>query len=626
MAKTKKKNDVETIKFDTEVDKIMKLVIHSLYTNKDIFLRELISNSSDACDKLKFLAITKPELIKDDPDFKITISVDEEKRTLTITDNGIGMNRQDLIDNIGTIASSGTQRFLDQMTGNKETDIQLIGQFGVGFYAVFMVADNVTVTSRKAGEKEGWKWQSKGDSNFTIEREEKAQRGTSITLHLKEGEDGYLDRFRIQHIVTTYSDHIPIPVEFQSKDNKEILNRSSAIWMRPKSKITEEQNNEFYKHVSHQPDKPWLTLHNRNEGTIEFTNLLYVPSKQPFDLFHPDRMCRVKLYVKRVFITDENVKLIPAYLRFLRGIVDSEDLPLNISRETLQHNHMIEKINKTLTKKAINELKKKLENDRDSYEEFWNNFGAVLKEGLCEALPEDEKEKLLEICLFRSALHGKLVTLDEYIAACKENQKDIFIFSGEDPEKAKNSPQLEGFLKEGIDVLILSDTVDNFWLNVQPEFRKKEIKSVTRSDIKMDELTGKKKDDESTKKDEKKSDELIDFFKATLDSVVKDVKASTKLVDSPVCLSVSEGAMDIKMERYLIEQKQLAMPSAKILEINTNHPILKKIAKDIKNDDKSEVGDLVRLLFDQACVQEGEPVPDVGEFAKRMNYFLSKKN
>jgi molecular chaperone HtpG len=622
MTKNTKSSKEEHIKFGAEVGKILQLMIHSLYANKEIFLRELVSNASDACDKLRYLSVTSPELSKSDTDYKIRITVDEEKRTLTITDNGIGMNKADLMDNIGTIAKSGTQGFLSKLTGDSTKDLQLIGQFGVGFYSGFMVAQEMEIITRKAGEKEVWQWRSKGDGEYIINEAEESEfsRGTSIIVHLKTGEDEFLDKFRIRHIVKTYSDHIAFPIEFISSEGEsEILNSASAIWMRPKSEITQEQYNEFYKQVAHLPDSPWAIIHNKNEGMVEYTNLLYIPSSKPFDLFNPDRKSKIKLYVKRVYIGADGIDLAPAYLRFLHGVVDSEDLPLNISRETLQHNHSLEKIRKSITKKVINELKGKIDSDRASYLEFWNNFGSVVKEGLCESLPAEEKEKLLEVCLFKSALHDKFISLAEYIANMKEGQENIFYLSGDSHEKAKNSPQLEGFIKHGIDVLLFTDTVDDFWVNVMHSFKEKEMKSVTRSGIELD-----KNDTQPETHNKEEELEVIKYFKDTLGGLIMDAKISGKLVDSPACLTVAEGAMDIRMERYLKDQKQLNTSFTKILEINFNHPIVQKIRQEMTKDNKSLAEELVRILFDQACIIEGEPINDMSSFAKRMNNLLAK--
>ncbi|AIL65611.1 Chaperone protein HtpG [Rickettsiales bacterium Ac37b] len=624
----------ETRKFDAEVGKILHLVIHSLYTNKDIFLRELISNASDACDKLRYLSVTNSALLTGDTELKITISVDEQNRTLTIADNGIGMNKEDLIENLGTIAKSGTQNFINQLTGNDKKDLQLIGQFGVGFYSAFMVAEEVTCITRKAGETQGWMWKSQGEGEFEISSiDGEVSRGTTIHLRLRAGEDEYLDKFRIRHIVGTYSDHISFPVELKEEnDQTSVLNKASALWTRPKSEVSEEQYQEFYKHVSHAPDQPWMILHNHNEGTIQYTNLLFVPTNKPFDLFNPERKCRVKLYVKRIFITEDNVNIVPAYLRFLRGVVDSEDLPLNVSRETLQHNNVLEKIRKSIIKRVLNELQKKMDNDRENYLEFWQNFGAVLKEGLCEGIDE-YRENILSSCLFKSALTGNLISIDEYINNMKEGQEHIYYYlTGDDNSDNKQSlPQLEGFVKRGIDVLLLSDNVDDFWVNVTYKYKEKEFKSITRADLDLNKIKTDIEEDKSqnneTAINEDEQKHLTTYFKDILGEAIKEAKISQKLVDSPVCLTVSEGSMDIRMEKFLLEQKQLKFASAKILEINPKNPIIVNISHDLNkthNQGSDMSKELVNLLYDQACIIEGENVKDTAAFCKRLNLLLQK--
>jgi molecular chaperone HtpG len=621
----------EKNKFDAEIGKVLQLMIHSIYTNKEIFMRELISNSSDACDKLRYLGQTDSNLLADDSEFKIYIKVNKETKTISIRDNGIGMNKQDLKENLGTIAKSGTQNFLSNLTGDNKKDNMLIGQFGVGFYSAFMVADQITVTSRKAGEDKIYLWSSDGNGEYTVsDIDSDFSRGTEVLLHIKDSEESFLDHFRLKHIVKNYSDHIAVPIYFTDDDgvaNK--VNSSSALWMRSKSDIEPEQYKEFYKNVSFSPDDPWVIMHNKNEGVVEFTNLLFIPSTKTFDLFHPDRRCRVKLYIKRVFITDENIDIVPQYLRFLRGVIDSEDLPLNISRETLQHNSTIEKIKNSVTKKVLSELKKKKDENLEEYLGFWSNFGGVLKEGLCEVT--SDHEKLLEVCVFRSALHDKMISFDEYLENCQGEDKTIYYLSGEDADKLKNSPQIEGFLSKGIDVLLFTDTVDDFWVNVNGRYKDSQIKSVTRADINLDEAN-EAQNNETTKDDLAENDDfsnekLISYFKQSLGSLVKDVKISKKLTLSPACLAVGEGAMDIRMERFLIEQKQLSAAASKILEVNPNHKIVKKIVSQIDSQDcEEENKQLVHLLFDQACVIEGQPVEDAGAFAKRLNYFLEKVN
>jgi molecular chaperone HtpG len=614
----------EVKKFDTEVGKILQLMIHSLYTNKEIFIRELISNASDACDKLRYLSQSDESLIKDDPELKIWVSIDKEAGLLKIRDNGIGMNKEDLIENLGTIARSGTQHFVDQLSGDDKKDNMLIGQFGVGFYSSYMVSDKVDVITKKAGEKEAFLWSSKGEGEYSI-KDTKAdfERGTEITLHIKESEDAYLDHFKVKHIIKSYSDHIEAPIYFIDAETKhEIkLNSSSALWTRSKSEITDEQYQEFYKTVSYAADEPWITMHNKNEGVVEFTNLLFVPTNQTFDLFHPDRKRRVKLYIKRVFISDENIDIVPHYLRFIRGVVDSEDLPLNISRETLQHNSTIEKIKTALTKRTLNELLKKQKDDRETYGNFWNNFGPVIKEGLCEAMVDHEK--ILDTCLFKSALHHKDLTLAEYIENFKPDQKIIYYLSGEDAGKLKNSPQIEGFLQKGIDVLLFTDSVDDFWVQNVGKYKDFEIKSVTRADIEIDSVENKKED--KKKKSSDKMGDLIGFFKETLGDLVKDVKISKKLTSSPSCLAIAEGAMDMRMERYLVEQKQLGSISAKILELNPDHQIIKRIEANLGDKElKEDNTRLALMLFDQACIIEGEPIRDPSNFCKQVNDFIER--
>ena len=618
---------LEKRKFDAEIGKVLNLMIHSLYTNKEIFMRELISNSSDACDKLRYLSQTDNNLLDGNGDFKIVVSIDKEAQTITVRDTGIGMNRDDLNENLGTIARSGTQRFIDQLSGDNKKDSHLIGQFGVGFYSSFMIADQITVTSRKAGEDKVCIWHSDGQGEYTVsDTDREFTRGTEVVLHVKADEESFVDHFRIKHIIKSYSDHIAVPIYFVDQNGHENqVNSSSAIWTRSKSEISDEQYKEFYKSVSHAPDDPWLTIHNRNEGVVDFTNLLFIPSSKTFDLFHPDRKCRVKLYIKRVFIGDENIDLIPQYLRFLRGVVDSDDLPLNVSRETLQHNATIDKIKKSITKKVLSELKKQKETNFDKYQEFWNNFGGALKEGLCEVT--SDHEKLLEVCIFRSALHDKMISLDDYLASCESEDKTIYYLSGDNPEKLRNNPQIEGFLSKNIDVLLFTDTVDDFWVNVNGQYKEVEIKSVTRSDIDLSNSAGASQEQASEKSIEEDHVALVKYFKESLGNLVKDVTISKKLASSPACLAVADGSMDIRMERYLIEQKQLGSASAKILEINPNHHIIKKISQEIDDKSKDRQNknkELVHLLYDQACIIEGEPVYDVSAFSKRFNSLLEK--
>jgi len=612
---------IEKRKFDAEIGKVLHLMIHSLYTNKDIFLRELISNSSDAFDKLRFES-AKNDQLSAGSQTKIVISTDKNLGILKIRDFGIGMNKQDLIENLGTIARSGTQKFLEKLTGDSKKDIDLIGQFGVGFYSSFMVADEVIVKSRKAGEDKVWCWQSNGEGEFSVFEvpDSDFPCGSEISLRLKEGEQEYLDRFRIGHIVKTYSEHISLPVEFHEEGKEsEVLNSSRALWNRPKSEITEDAYNDFYKQISYMPDGPWMTLHNKNEGAVEYTNLLFVPSSKTYDLFNPERKRSVKLYIKKIFINDEGVDLIPHYLRFLRGVVDSQDLPLNISRETLQHNKVLEKIKSAITKKVLSELTKRLEANKDDYLGFWSNFGAVLKEGLCEY--GTDHESILDVSLFKSIKLNKYITLKEYIEGMQDKQEDIYYISGNDEESLKHHPQIEGFISKGIDVLLFIDTVDSFWVNVVHTYKEKNIKSVTRADI---DLVIDKNQEQISKDNATNDEAVIAYFKEELKDLAKDVKISKKLTESPVCLAIAEGAMDMRMERFLAEQKQLKMPSAKILEININHHIISSIAKKLANGGGDEhTSRLVKLLFDQACILEGEPVQNAVEFSRRMNEILN---
>lgn len=625
--------------FDVEVGKVLNLMINSLYTNKDVAIRELISNAADACDKLRYLAAQNSDLSIDE--LKISIAIDKEKKLLTISDNGIGMNREELIQNLGTIARSGTENFIKSLSGDKAKDVQLIGQFGVGFYSSFMIADKVEVISRKFDEEKAHKWQSDGSANFTIsEVEENAVRGTKITLHLKDDATDFLDRFHIKHVVQTYSDNIDIKIEFIPSNldagaKVEVLNSASALWARPAAQITDEQYKSFFRHISHLPSDPFMVIHNKIEGVVSYTNLLFIPSSKPFDLFHPDRKTSVKLYVKKVFISEE-LNLVPANLRFLRGIIDSDDLPLNISRETLQHSLVLDKIRKSVVKKVLSELKKKALETEEEYLKFWNNFGAVLKEGLCES--SEFRENILEICRFYSSKSpDKLISLAEYFDRAKANQNSIYFLSAESVEKAKSSPQLEIFLKKDIEVLFLTDAVDDFWVTVALPYRVKDkdwsFHAITRDDIDLENIdkseAEKIEEDESKKDSEIKDvtasqfDALVKFMKEVLGESVSDVKISKKLTNSPVCLAVGGGSMDIRMERFLLEQKQLQAASAKIFEINPQNEIIKSLnEKFSKDENKAEAQDSIQTLFDLACIIEDEPIKNAKDFSRRLQGLL----
>lgn len=623
-------NSQNNFSFDVEVGKILNLMINSLYANKDVALRELVSNASDACDKLRYLATQKPNLLSEE--LKINITTNKSQNLLVISDNGIGMNKQDLINNLGTIARSGTENFLQNIakSTNNDEKLQLIGQFGVGFYASFMIANKVEVLSRKAEESELWLWQSEGNNSFSIDLAENnlfdSPSGTKIILHLKEEAKEFLDRFHIKNIIQTYSDHINFPICLIPENTTdgatiETLNSASALWKKPSKEITQEQYQNFYKHISHLPGEPFLTLHNTVEGTLSYTNLLFIPGSKPFDLFHPDRKTSLKLYVKKVFIS-ENLNLVPAYLRFLKGLVDSDDLPLNISRETLQHNAVLDKIKKSLISKVLSELKKVANNTPEKYQEFWQNFGAVLKEGLCE--PSEFREKILETCLFYTSKSTTTpVSLATYLGRMPENQKQIFFLTGENIAKIQSSPQLEIFQKKDIEVLFLTDAVDEFWVTVATTYQEKEFQSINRTDINLDEIKNETTQDqkESNTSAPENQQQLLDFFKNCLQDKVKEVRVSKKLTNSPVCLAVDAYGMDIRLERFLLEQKQLNSASAKILEINLNNKIIQKIANNFQQN-PTEASDTVKTLFDLACVVEDEPLKDAYDFSQRIQSLL----
>ena len=625
------------IPFAAETGRVLQLMIHSLYTNKDIFLRELISNASDACDKLRYLSLTEEGLAGDEA-LRITLRTDEKTNTLEINDNGIGMNRDDLVANLGTIARSGTFEFMSQLSGDSKKDASLIGQFGVGFYSAFMVADKVVVTSRRAGEDNAWRWESDGISGYSVEElpaDAQQPRGTTILLYLKDDAKIYTDQFRIRHIVETYSDHISFPILLEMEDGeRETVNTASALWTRAASEISDEQYREFYHHVAHSPEEPWMTLHNKAEGGVSYTNLLYIPAMKPFDLFHPERRRRVKLYVKRVFITDENVDIVPHNLRFLRGVIDSEDLPLNISRETLQDNPVMKKIRDAITAKVLNELKKRAKNDEEGYTKFWGDFGAVLKEGLCDSMGEKERMRLLDCCRFYSTHDvNALVSLEDYVARMKDEQKEIYYLSGDNLDVLKSNPQLEGFKSRGIEVLLLVDHVDDFWVNVVRSYKDFTLTSVTRASVDLDTIA---KAPESDKKDEAEAaqtpedaddvENLVSLLKASLkDQGIKDVRTTAKLTETPVCLAVGEGDMDLRMERFLMEHRQLPKRAEKILEINPKHSLILLLAKKARKDGASEsVLDAAKLLLDQARIIEGETLDDAAGFARRLAQFMQK--
>lgn len=623
----------ENLQFQAEVAKLLDLVVHSLYSNTEIFLRELISNASDACDKLRYASLTNPKLLDDGSSaFEIHLSIDKAAKTLTIADNGIGMTRDELIANLGTIAKSGTSEFMKSLSGDKNKDVSLIGQFGVGFYSSFMVADKVDVFTRKAGETQGYRWSSDGKGQFTIAEQDDVPRGAKIVLHMKADAEDFLDKYRLRNIVKTYSDHIAVPVildpipgekgkDDETEATSETLNSASALWTRPKSEITADQYKEFYHHVGHAFDEPWHTLHFKAEGAIEYTALLFVPSTKPFDLFNPERKNSVKLYVNRVFISDQLEGLMPRYLRFVRGVVDSSDLPLNISREMLQDNPVLRKIQNGLVKRLLKDLKERAENTED-YNKFWDVFGPVMKEGLYEDF--ERREELLELARFRSSLHEGWVSLKDYVGRMKEGQDVIYTITGEDAGLLKNSPQLEGFIAKGIEVLLLTDPIDEFWASSVGTYDKKAFKTVAsaRDDlakIKGDEADEKKEDQGAAS--EQAIKDLIEKLKTSLGQAVADVRTTDKLKNSPVCLVADTGGVSLHMARLLKQHGDAASLSIrKILEINANHALIKRLMVLSGTD----FDDAAALLLDQARIVEGEPVTDPVAFAKRLSAMLEK--
>jgi molecular chaperone HtpG len=616
---------MEKLGFQAEVSRLLDIVAHSLYSDRAVFLRELISNASDACDKLRYLSLTEPGLLADDPEFQITVTLDNANKTLTVSDNGIGMNREDLISHLGTIARSGSAQFVQALDEGRSKDVSLIGQFGVGFYAAFMVADQVTVVSRKAGEAQAWQWVSDGKGEFEVGEAERPGdnrgRGTDVILHIKKDAEEFLERARISTIITKYSDHIALPIKLIEGGKEEKVNQAAALWSRSKSDITEEQYRDFYRHVAHAFDDPWGTLHFKAEGKIEYAGLVFIPTVKPFDLFHPDRKQSLKLYVKRVFITDHCEELLPLWLRFVKGLVDSEDLPLNISREMLQHNPVLTKIRQGVVKRVLDYLKKRAESEPDAYAAFWNNFGAVLKEGIYE--DAEHKDTLLKLARFRSTHGDALVSLADYIGRMKEGQSAIYYLTGESLQAASRSPQLEGYRAKGVEVLLLTDPVDEFWVPAVGEYEGKSFKSVTRGGADLDSIKG------DANAEEKKSepaaagiDNLIAMMKLTLKDQVKDVRVSQRLTDSAVCLVADEGDMDMRLARLLQQHKRIDALVPRVLEVNGAHPVIAVLAKAISDGKGDQVAEASWLLLDQARIQEGEVLSDPTAFAKRLGEVL----
>ena len=622
-------------KFEADTGKILDIVINSLYSEREIFLRELVSNASDALDKRKYLGLTDKKIAISSEASEIKIEVNNKDKTLSVLDNGIGMNEEDLKSSLGTIARSGTKAFLEQIATNakdKKPDMSMIGQFGVGFYASFMVADSVEVLSKKAGENQAWKWSSDGKSGFNLEKADKEDVGTSITLKLKKDAKEFLEETRLQFIVRKYSDHISYPVKLHEIDKKDAeiktLNEASALWTRPAKDIKEEQYQEFFSHIGAGFGKPLLTMHNNTEGTISYTNLICIPSTRPFDLFNPDRKSSLKLYINRVFITDKCDALIPSYLRFIKGLVDTQDIDLNVSREMLQNNPAVAKISKSLVGKILRELKKVSEKNADGYKSFWKEYGAVLKEGLYE--DAERKEALLDLCRFSTNENDDPISLSEYVEKMPEKQKDIYYISAETKDQALASPHLEGFKSKKIPVLIMTDAIDQFWLPMVGSFKEKKFTSITQGQINLDDLDeknkDKKKDDKNEK--EKKDKEYVDLvaqLKVVLGDQVKDIRLSSKLTDSPVCLVADEGDMDIAMEQLMAQRDTNYKGAPRILEINADHSLIKNMKSLLsKKENNDLVSDAGTLLFEQARLMEGKMPADPAQFSKIMNQFLLK--
>jgi molecular chaperone HtpG len=626
----------ETLEFQTEARQILHLMTHSLYSNKEIFLRELVSNASDACDKLRFEALGNDDLYEGDGDLKITVDFDKDQKTVTVTDNGIGMSRDEIIDNIGTIASSGTRKFLESLTGDQARDAQMIGQFGVGFYSSFIVADKVTVTSRRAGvsKDEAVRWESDGQGSFTLENTEKDTRGTVVTLHLKEGEEEFADNFRLRNIIKQYSDHISLPINMQKVDygtdedkdeNKEAepeyerVNSASALWARDKKDIADDEYKEFYKHVSHDFQDPQAWIHNKVEGNQSYTSLFYIPAKAPFDLFDRDHKRGVKLYVKRVFIMDDSEHLMPNYLRFIKGVVDSDDLPLNVSREILQQNKVIDRIRGASVKKILGKLESMVKDQPEEYASFWKTFGQVMKEGPIEDFANKERvAKLLRFASTESNTEDQTVSLEDYVARMKEGQEKIYYITAESFAAARHSPHLEVFRKKGIEVLLLSDRIDEWLVSHLTEFDEKPLQSVARGDLDL----GKIGDEEEKKASEEASEEfkdVIERVKKSLGDSISDARMSQRLTDSPSCLVLNEQDMSAQMQQILEAAGQYAPRAQPILELNSEHKLVSKL-KDIKED--GSFNDWVSLLFEQAQLAAGNQLEDPAGFVMRVNRLL----
>ena len=621
----------ETMNFQTEVKQLLHLMIHSLYSNKEIAIRELISNASDAADKLRFEALNDNKLYEGQSELKIHVDYDKKNRTVTISDNGIGMDREDIINNIGTIARSGTKEFLTKLSGDEAKDANMIGQFGVGFYSAFIIADEVTLESRKVGKNEAFKWQSKGDGEFTLEPVSKESRGTLITLHLKKDEDEFLDSWRLKEIIKKYSDHITLPIVMKKTDFKdgesiktdedETINNASAIWARNKKDVKAKEYEEFYKGLTYDMEPPLAHFHNRVEGTQEYTSLLYIPSKAPFDLYDRERNEGVKLYVKRIFIMEANDKLMPQYLRFIKGVIDSNDLPLNVSREILQDSKQVESIKSGSVKKLLSSLEDMAKKKPEDYTKFWSQFGRVMKEGPAEDFANREKiAALLRFSSTHDATDEQSVSLQVYVERMKPEQEAIYFITADSFMAAKNSPHLEIFKKKNIEVLLLGDRVDEWMVSNLPEFKGKKLQSIAKGDLDLGKLE-EDSEKEAKKKIEEEAKTLIEKIKSSLGDRVKDVKVTHRLTDSPSCLVVGEHDISGNLERILKAAGQNTPDVKPTLEINPEHTLIKKLEKLSGSE---EFDEYASVIFDQAILSEGGQLDDPVSFVKKINRLLTK--
>jgi molecular chaperone HtpG len=611
----------QTHEFQTEVSQLLNLMIHSLYSNKEIFLRELISNASDAIDKLKFESLSNKKLIEKGQELGIQIDTDEKAKTITITDNGIGMTEQEVMDNIGTIANSGTKKFLEGLDKDQAQDSNLIGQFGVGFYSAFIIAKKVVLTTRKAGDKNenGTVWTSAGKGEYSIENAVVENPGTSITLFLKAEEKEFLESYRLKGIISKYSDHITVPIKMLKTDEEgknqeyEIVNKAKAFWTEDKSSLKQEDYDEFYKSLTYDFDGPLTQIHNKVEGNLEYTSLLFIPKKAPYDMWEPKRKAGVKLYAKRVFIMEDNEELMPLYLRFIKGIIDTADLPLNVSREILQGSKVVDTIRKANVKRVLSELEKMSKKDPEKYSEFWSEFGMVMKEGIVEDFANKDKiASLLRFTSTQSSGNDQDVSLADYVSRMKDDQKYIYYVTAESYQAAKGSPHLEIFKKKDIEVLLLSDRVDEWLASNFGEFEGKSLRSIAKGDLEDLDTKEDKKKKEKVAKDFK---DVISKVKEILDSQVKDVKISNRLNESPSCLVADENEMGGNMERILKSLGQDVPETKPILEINPTHPLVERLKNKVDED-------LVKVLFDQAILSEGGQLKNPGEFVKRMNSLI----